>query len=124
MSIVIPQRHFSARRSLLQILEWCVEALVESGQHRPLIQEATAAIARYRAVRSACGKAGKGKGGRPPRPLPWNEIDALRRRRKTWQDITDRLEAAEYRISRSTLIYRDRQRRKPVVTVTRGTTGK
>src|SRR5690242_11760168 len=101
----------SPRISLLQALELCLEVLTEADQHRDLVREANAAITHYKAMRSKCGKAGRGKGGRPPRPLPWEDIDALRRRRKTWSDIRDRLEVAGYSISRSALIYRNQQRK-------------
>lgn len=106
--------------SLLEAAENCVDALAETSQHSDVVRHVRRAIAHYKATRSACGKAGSSKGGRPPRPLPWDDIDALRRRRKTWKDIAERLDAAGFRITYSALMYRNRHRHKRVVTVTRG----
>jgi hypothetical protein len=101
-------RNLIPSRPLLQVIDDCLADLI-SGERpcRELIQELVAAVAQRKAVRGRCGR----RGGRKPMPLPWDEIAELRRRRKTWDDIAERLEVAGFRISRSALSRRAKQRR-------------
>lgn len=94
--------------TVLESLDACIEELQRLGGNPHLIREAKQAAKERREARGRGGKAAAGRAGRRARPLPWDDIVAERRRRTTWAEIRDRLEAAGYRISRRNLLRRYR----------------
>lgn len=69
------------------------------------------------------GIAARGKGGRKPRPLPWELIDPMRARKLPWPEIARRLETEHgFRVHWETLRDRwgKRLQRQITVSVTRG----
>lgn len=83
--------------SILKSLLECVEELERVGGHPEVIRSAKDAVKAFRAATSRGGRHHK---GRPPNPLPWEDILAERKRGRTWAEIRNRLEAAGYRITR------------------------
>lgn len=98
LELITGENAMAKRRTLLDILESVCLALKETGQQSQLANYGLAAVATRRARHSRAASTPR-KRGRTPRELPFDDIHHMRRRKLTWADIRDRLEAGGVRIS-------------------------
>lgn len=111
------------RPRLLDLME---ELCRDAVQYPALAACAKDCLAMIRQRRANCRRAVLTAAGKPrghkPREIPWETVERLRNRGKTWREIAERLEAAGTKICHSQLIRRFRRRFKDTIvrTVTRG----